>query len=239
MQINWNYIKLIALLIAVTGLYAFSNERSSVRKISQIKIEFVGDQNLYITEGTVNKLLIQSYGSLNNVPKEKLVLNTIEKVIQANKMVKSAQVYLTVNGKLETKIVQRKPIGRIEGSSKFYLDDEGKRMPLSMSHSARVPIITGNITGKSLEDVYEILKYINEDSFLRKNVIGIHVEAEDDYQLKFRMEQFVVNLGGVDSLEEKFNNFKAFYAKANKDKTLEEYNVVSLEFNNQVVCTKI
>ncbi len=239
MRINWNYIKVIALLIVVTGLYAFSNQRSAAKKIKEIQIEFVGGQNLYITEGMVNKLLIQNYGNLNNVPKEKLVLNTIEKVIEANKMVKSAQVYLTVNGTLASKIVQRKPIGRIEGSSKFYLDDEGKRMPLSMSHSARVPIITGNITGKSLEDVYEILKYINEDSFLRKNVIGIHVEAEDDYQLKFRMEQFIVNLGGIDSLEEKFNNFKAFYAKANKDKTLEEYNVVSLEFNNQVVCTKI
>ncbi len=239
MQVNWNYIKVLALLITVTGLYAFSNQRSATKKINEIEIEFVGDQNLYITEGMVNKLLIQNYGNLNNVPKEKLVLNTIEKVIEANKMVKSAQVYLTVNGKLATKIVQRKPIGRIEGSSKFYLDDEGKRMPLSMSHSARVPIITGNITGKSLEDVYEILKYINEDEFLRKNVVGIHVEAEDDYQLKFRMEQFVVNLGGVDGLDEKFNNFKAFYAKANKDKTLEEYNVVSLEFNNQVVCTKI
>lgn len=239
MRISSNHIKIFALLLAIIGLYAFSNQRSANRKINEIQIEFVGDQNLYITEGMVNKLLIQKYGSLNNVPKEKLVLNSIEKVIEANKMVKSAQVYLTVNGKLATKIVQRKPIGRIEGSSKFYLDDEGKNMPLSMSHSARVPIITGNITGKSLEDVYEILKYINEDEFLRKNVIGIHIEAEDDYRLKFRMEQFVVNLGGIDSLEEKFNNFKAFYAKANKDKTLEEYNVVSLEFNNQVVCTKI
>ena len=75
MRINWNYIKVIALIIAVTGLFAFSNGRSDVRKISQIQIEFVGDQNLYITEGMVNKLLIQSYGSLNNVPKEKLVLN--------------------------------------------------------------------------------------------------------------------------------------------------------------------
>ena len=53
------------------------------------------------------------------------------------------------------------------------------------------------------------------------------------------MEQFVVNLGGVDKLDEKFNNFKAFYTKANKDKTLGNYNMVSLEFNNQVVCTKI
>lgn len=239
MKINWNYFKVIALLIVITGLYAFSNRRNDAKTVNGVNIEFVGNQSLYITQAMVNKLLIQNYGSLTNVPKEKLVLNTIEKVIETNEMVKSAQVYLTVNGELTTKIVQRKPIGRIEGDSKFYLDDEGKRMPFSVSHSARVPIITGNITGKSLEDVYEILKYINDDNFLRKNVIGIHVESEDKYQLKFRMEQFVVNLGGADNLDEKFNNFKAFYTKANKDKTLENYNMVSLEFNNQVVCTKI
>ena len=239
MKINWNYIKIIALFVAIIGLYAFSNHRSNVKKIDEINIEFVGDQNLYITEAMVNKLLIQSYGSLKNMPKEKLVLNKIEKIIETNKMVKNAQVYLTIEGELEARIEQRKPIGRIEGESKFYLDEDGKRMPLSMSHSARVPIITGNVTGKSLEDVYEILKYINEDQFLRQNVIGIHVEDVDKYQLRFRMEQFTVHLGGIDGLEEKFNNFKAFYTKANRDKTLDNYNVVSLEFNNQVVCTKI
>jgi len=239
MRINWNYIKIITLMVIVTGLYAFSNHRSNVKKVNDINIEFVGNQNLYITEAMVNKLLIQNYGSLKNVPKEKLALNTIEKIIERNKMVKNAQVYLTINGELEARIEQRKPIGRIEGESKFYLDEDGKRMPLSMSHSARVPIITGNVTGESLEDVYEILKYINGDEFLRKNVIGIHVEDVDKYQLRFRMEQFTVHLGGIDGLEEKFNNFKAFYTKANRDKTLDNYNVVSLEFNNQVVCTKI
>ncbi len=239
MRFNFDYLKLALLLVTVMALYAFSNERGKTRKINGLHIEFIGDQTLYLTEDTVNKLLIQNYGTLTNVAKENLVLNTIEKVIEANKMVKNAEVYLTVNGKLSTKIEQRKPIGRIEGVSTSYLDDEGKIMPLSNSHSARVPIITGNITGKSLEDVYEILKYINEDEFLLKNVIGIHVEAENKYQLKFRLEQFVVILGGVDNLEAKFNNFKAFYAKANKDKTLDAYNIVSLEFNNQVVCTKI
>ncbi len=239
MRINWNYIKIIVLIIAVSGLYAFSNYRSELKKVNGIHIEFVGDQNLYITEGMVDKLLIQSYGNLVNMPKEKLDLNSIEKIIEANEMVKSAKVFITVDGELASKIVQRRPIGRIQGSSRFYLDDEGKRMPLSINHSARVPIITGNVTGESLEDVYEILKYINEDDFLRKNVIGIHIENLGKYQLRFRMEQFVVNLGDADGLEEKFNNFKAFYTKANRDKTLKEYNIVSLEFNNQVVCTKI
>ena len=239
MKTKWNTLKLIALMICITGLYAFSNQRNAARKIDGITIKFVGKDNVYLTQGTVNKLLIQKYGPLSNVAKDKVVLNTIESVIETNDMVKSAQVYLTINGELTSKIAQRQPIGRVEGISKFYLDEEGRRMPLSRHHSARVPIITGKITGKGLEDAYVILNYINKDEFLRKNVIGIHIEEEGKYQLKFRVENFVVNLGDVEDLEMKFNNFKAFYAKATKDQSLGEYEIVSLEFNNQVVCTKI
>ncbi|WP_298794468.1 cell division protein FtsQ/DivIB [uncultured Allomuricauda sp.] len=239
MRINWNYIKLAFLGVAIGGLYGFADYRSKQKKVTDISINFLGDNSLYLTETSVNKLLIQNYGPLKNRSKEQLALNTIEEVILSNDMVKNAQVYLTINGELISKIVQRKPIGRIEGVSKFYLDDLGKRMPLSNNHSARVPIITGEITGKTLEDAYTILNYINEDDFLRKNVIGIHIEEEGKYQLKFRLENFVVNLGGVENLNEKFKNFMAFYAKATKDNSLEKYAVVSLEFDNQVVCTKI
>ncbi|MFT0716364.1 cell division protein FtsQ/DivIB [Flagellimonas lutimaris] len=239
MRINWDYIKLAFLSVAVVALYGFADQRNQKRMVDNVSVKFVGDNNLYLTEDAVNKLLIQNYGPLENTPKEQLVLNTIEEVILSNDMVKNAQVYLTVNGELVSKIVQRKPIGRIEGVSKFYLDDRGERMPLSKHHSARVPIITGKITGKTLEDAYVILDYINKDDFLRKNVIGIHIEDEGKYQLKFRMENFVVNLGGVDNLNKKFSNFMAFYAKATKDNSLEDYATVSLEFNNQVVCTKI
>ena len=239
MRINWDYIKLAVLSVAVVALYGFADQRNQKRVVDTVSIKFVGDNNLYLTEDAVNKLLIQNYGPLKKRPKEQLVLNTIEEVILSNDMVKNAQVYLTVNGELVSKIVQRKPIGRIEGVSKFYLDDWGERMPLSKHHSARVPIITGKITGKTLEDAYVILDYINNDNFLRKNIIGIHIEEEGKYQLKFRMENFVVNLGGVDNLNKKFSNFMAFYVKAAKDNSLEDYATVSLEFNNQVVCTKI
>ena len=239
MRINWDYIKLTFLSVAVVALYGFAGQRNQQKKVENVTVKFVGESNLYLTEDAVNKLLIQNYGPLKNTPKEQLVLNTIEEILLSNDMVKNAQVYLTVNGELVSKIVQRKPIGRIEGVSKFYLDDQGKRMPLSKYHSARVPIITGKITGKTLDDAYVILDYINQDDFLRKNVIGIHIEEEGNYQLRFRMENFVVNLGGVDNLNKKFKNFMAFYAKAAKDNSLEDYATVSLEFNNQVVCTKI
>ncbi|MEC7772503.1 MAG: hypothetical protein VX798_15070 [Bacteroidota bacterium] len=239
MRINWDHIKLAFLSVTVVALYGFADQRNQKKKVNDVTIKFVGEDNLYLTEDAVNKLLIQKYGPLENTLKEQLVLNTMEEIILSNDMVKNAQVYLTVNGELVSKIVQRKPIGRIEGVSRFYLDDQGERMPLSKHHSARVPIITGKIIGKTLEDAYVILDYINHDDFLRKNVIGIHIEDEGKYQLKFRMENFVVNLGGVDNLNKKFKNFMAFYAKAAKDNSLEDYVTVSLEFNNQVVCTKI
>ncbi|UJH68202.1 cell division protein FtsQ/DivIB [Allomuricauda sp. SCSIO 65647] len=239
MRVNADHIKLSVLVLAIIGLYGFSNHRSNLKKVNEISIKFLGDNDLYLTEATVNKLLMKNYGSLKNRPKEEVALNTIEQLVESNAMVKNAQVYFTVNGDLITKIVQRRPIGRVEGASKFYLDDQGKHMPLSKNHSARVPIITGKITGKSLEDAYTILEYINKDEFLRMNVIGIHIEDEGSYQLKFRMENFVVDLGGIENLNEKFKNFMAFYAKATKDKTLEKYATVSLEFENQVVCTKI
>jgi len=52
------------------------------------------------------------------------------------------------------------------------------------------------------------------------------------------MEDFLVDLGEANKLENKFNNFKAFYGKARKDGTLGKYSSVSLEFSNKVVCTK-
>lgn len=239
MRVNWSNVKLIVLVCCTTMLYAFADARSSGRKIHDLRIHFVEGENLYLTESMVNKLLIQNYGPLRNLPKERVVLNTIESVLQTHDMVKDAQVYLTVDGELNTKITQRQPVGRVAGERSFYLDDQGLQMPLSPNHSARVPIITGEITGKTLEDAYVILKYINQDPFLSKNVIGIHIQGESDYQLKFRLEHFVVRLGDITDLDEKFKNFKAFYTKATQENTLLSYQVVSLEFENQVVCTKI
>ena len=102
MKINWNIVKLIVLLVAIVGLYAFSNQRNNHKTIAELDIQFADGENLYVTTGMVNKLLIQKFNGFEIVPKENLVLNTMEKALEANEMVKNAQVYLTVNGKLTT-----------------------------------------------------------------------------------------------------------------------------------------
>ena len=239
MRINWTLLKVLGLVVVLVLLYGFSNHRNEGKTITGFQIVFLDGNDLYLTEEAVNKLLIQNYGSVKNSLKETIVLNTIEEVIQSNPMVKSAQVYLSLEGELISRIRLRKPVGRVEGTTQFYLDDSGERMPLSRYHSARVPIITGKITGPALQDAYKILTYVNSDEFLQKNVIGVHIQDEGNYILKLRIENFAVRLGSAENLDEKFKNFMAFYVKASKDNSLDSYATVSLEFDNQVVCTKI
>ena len=238
MSTKLNLLKNSAVVLVTLALYGFSQHRASLRNPSEFTVNFIGEEKLYITYEAVNKLLIQKFGPLKNLAKDEVILDSIEETILANDMIKNAQVYSTVNGQLKANIVQRTPIGRVHGPAKYYLDDEGKHMPLSPFYAARVPMITGKVTEEALSDIYKLIGFVNKDGFLKKNIIGIKAVSDQTYQLRFRLDDFVIHLGSVENLSKKFTNFKAFYAKATKDKNLDAFSKVNLEFDNQIVCTK-
>ena len=238
MKINRNYIKILTILVLIVSLYSFTNVRNNKRVLEKVDIKILDSENLFVTHPMVNKLLIQNNVEVTNITKEKLVLNKLEEALNSNKMVENAQVYLSVNGKLGVEIKQRTPIVRLGGNNPCYLDVNGKVMPLSPIFSARVPLVTGNVSKDNLDDIYKLAMFVRNDEFLSKNVIGIHQKG-NDFELKFRIENFVIKLGKVENLEKKFNNLKAFYQKALKDNSLNDYAIVDLQYKNQVVCAKI
>jgi cell division protein FtsQ len=226
------------LLVLVGFLFAFSSSRNKSKKISELEVKFLGDNNLYITQESVNKLLIQNGETVTNVPKEILDLNGLENALKSNAMIKTAEVYLTVDGKVRADVIQRKPIARVSTNASYYIDDEGKYMPLSTNYTAHVPIVTGYVDKNNLANIYEIAIKINKDDFLNTHIVEIHQNQDQSLSLKTRVYDFVIELGDLKNLEKKINNLKAFYQKAQKDNTLSHYNKVNLQFNNQVVCTK-
>ena len=230
---------MIVLLGLVVFLFAFSSVRNAKRKVSAPHVNFVGDNNLFITNETVSKLLIQNYGSVKNVPKETLVLGQLENALKSNPMIKTAEVYLAVSGVLNAEIEQKTPIARVSTNASYYIDDEGFYMPLSRNYSARVPLVTGYIEKNNLKNVFKIASKIKNDEFLKKNVIEIHQTLDKDIYLKLRQCPFLVQLGDVSFLDKKINNLKAFYQKSLKEETLNNYSKVNLQFDSQVICTKI
>ena len=238
MRVNWNFIKGLFLLGLVSFLFAFSSIRNNERSLEKVAVNFMGETNLYITEASVNKLLIQNEEGVASVTKEILDLNELESVLKSNPMIKTAQVYLTVNGEVRADVVQRKPIARVNTNASYYIDDEGLFMPLSSNYSARVPLVTGHVRKNNLSNVYNIAKKIHDDRFLKTHIVEIHQKQDGSFVLKARVLDFEILIGDMKNLDKKFSNFKAFYQKAKKDKTLKKYSKVNLQFENQVVCTK-
>jgi cell division protein FtsQ len=222
----------------VGGLFAFSNQRNDLRKVVKTNIKFLGDNNLFITDANVSKLLIQNQRPLTEQPKEIIDLNALETALKSNPMIKKAEVFMSVNGELSAEIEQKRPIARVNTNASYYIDDQGVFMPLSSNYSARVPLVTGNVQKNKLHTVFQFAKVVDEDEFLKKLVIEIHQNDDSTIDFKIRKNDFVVHLGSLNQLQKKINNFKVFYQKALKDNILNDYKRVNLKFDKQVICTK-
>lgn len=237
MKRSLGYIKAFVLVAIICLLYGFAEKRHRSRSINEIKVEFTDSENLYVTEEVVNKLLIQKKATVSSIDKETLDLNRVESLLNKHEMIENAEVYLTLDGKLEAKVSQRKPIGRVVGNSSFYLDKNGEMMPLSQFYSARVPLMFG-FDGSNVSKAYTIISYIKNDEFLNRHITGINRLKGDKYALELREQDFELYLGDSSNVALKFNNFKAFYKKAQKENKLDTYKKVNLQFGDQVVCTK-
>ena len=236
MKINWNYIKTITIIALMVFLYGFAEKRNNHREISEVKVLFEEGDNLYIPKEIVNKLLIQNISDLKITSKEAIALNELEARLDNHNMIANAEVYVTVNGLLGAKVMQRKPIARVYGQGVFYIDNDGLKMPLSQYHSARVPLVY-NISENDIPEVYPLLKYALSDTFLTRHLTEVYKQDNGNYTLKLRDTDFEVKMGKMVDFERKINNLKAFYKKALEDKKLNLYSKVNLQFGNQVVCT--
>jgi|TARA_B110000967_G_scaffold116662_1_gene119415 cell division protein FtsQ len=238
MRIDWSFVKGLFLLGLVMFLYAFSSFKNNNRLVSGVSVEFTGEDNVFITSETVNKLLIQSQEKLYFLPKEGIDLKEMEFSLESNDMIKSAQAYLTLNGEVRVKVEQKRPIARVHSSDVFYIDEDGFRMPLSSEHSARVPLVYGVVDNEDFESVYKVASVVYNDSFLKMYITEIFQNEIKEISLKMRLLDFEVLVGNLDNLEIKLRNLKAFYQKAKKDNMLGIYKSVNLQFENQVVCTE-
>ncbi len=236
---SWINLRLLLMLALVIFLFAFTSNRNLQRKIIKTEVIFVENDADFISKKTVNKLLIENKMDVRSIAKEDLNLNKLENSINNNPMVDKAEVYVTVDGVLKAIVKQKAPIARVfDGVGTYYLDNEGNTMPLSGINTARVPLVLGEISSKNRKKLAQVLRVINKDPFLKKNIIGVELDANDDLKMTNRNFDFQIEFGKMVQVENKFNNYKAFFQKAIVDRSLTKYKKINLRFSHQVVCTK-
>jgi cell division protein FtsQ len=227
------------MLALVIFLYAFTTKRNLNRKLSKTEVIFVNEDQLFISSDMVNKLLIENKSDVKTIAKSEVDLKKLENSVNKNVMVEKSDVFVTVDGVLKVKIKQKTPIARVfQNNSSFYIDEQGGKMPLSNLNTARVPILSGNLTNSNSKKISLVLKKIYKDDFLKKNIIGINIMPNNDLVLKNRNYDFEIQFGQPINIERKFNNYKAFFQKEEQDSLLKKYKKINLKFTKQVVCIK-
>lgn len=235
---NWINIRLLLIFSTVSFLYAFSSERNAHRRVRKPQVVFENPENLYMTPEAVNKLLIEKNSPFAAIEKENLDLNKLENAVNAHEMVEKSQVYVSVDGVLKAKVKQKTPVVRVfDGSGSFYIDYQGKKMPLSTLYTERVPLVSGTMDANNPE-LIKVFRSIHDDDFLKKNIIGIRMLPNGALVMKNRNYAYEIDFGRPIHIDRKFKNYKAFFQKAALDSTINNYKRINLIFTQQVVCSK-
>lgn len=235
----WINVRLLLMIGLVLFLYSFTSKRNEGRKTKKTIVEFVNKEAIFISYEAVNKLLIENGEQLKTIGKDKVVLNKLEKMLNEHDMIQKSEVFVSIDGVLKAMVTQRTPIARIfseEGS--FYIDSKGNRMPLSGIQTARLPIVLGKISEENEKEMYDLLWFIYNDDFLKKNITGIEILPSGSLRMTNRNYNYNIEFGKTVEVERKFDNYKAFFQKAVHDTLIDTYKTINLKFTQQVVCTK-
>lgn len=235
----WTNTRLVLILLGLVSLYSFTLKRNGSRKLTKSEVVFVKNDDQFITHEAVNKLLIENKSDAKTITKDRLDLNKLEKSINANDMIEKSEVFVGIDGVLKAVVKQKMPVVRVLGETgSFYIDYEGDKMPLSAIHAARVPLVSGDITKINSKKMRDLFRFIHDDDFLKKNIIGIEILPSGSLIMMSRDYNYHIEFGKTMNVEKKFNNYKAFFQKAVQDSSITKYKNINLKFTQQVVCTK-
>ncbi|MBN2214583.1 MAG: hypothetical protein JW723_10085 [Bacteroidales bacterium] len=195
-------------------------------------------------------------------PVNEISLKETERILLELPAIKSAECYVTEDGRLHIRATIRKPVVRIINihNKGYYLDSEGYIFPLSEHFSPMVLIANGriqepfdlnrtrnifvqnpdNMTGSKrvIYDLLMLVNYINQNDLWRAQFEQIYVNEAYEFELIPRVGPHIILFGGIDNYEEKLENLKTLYTEGFNKSGWNEYVFINLKFRNQIICSK-
>lgn len=167
-------------------------------------------------------------------------VRSLEKALTNHPFISEAECYLTSGGKVRIEVYQRIPLLRVMSSNgdNYYIDNKGKTMPIQDT-SVHVAVATGFIDRKfARKELYELAMYLQTDPFWKSQIEQINVTSKQELELVPRVGDHLIFLGKGEDYQEKFRRLKIFYSEALNKVGWNKYERISIEFNNQIICTK-
>lgn len=229
-------LKLLTMFFLVIFLAAFSIVRNGERTIDFNSINYLDSKFKFISVESVDKLLKQSDSISLKLMKRNLNLGSLERIINKNAFIYSAEVSLSLDSEIGIKIIEKEPVFRVL-KDKYYIDSSGDKMPLSKNYSERIPLILKDIDSTKLISLGMLGDYFKNDNFLNGHIIGLEI-INNEFIFHVNNFSYLVKMKDLNQYKNRFKNYKAFYKSALNDSILDKASSINLNFKNQVIVQK-
>jgi cell division protein FtsQ len=81
-------------------------------------------------------------------------------------------------------------------------------------------------------------KIINNDSFLKSQIVQIHINNNGYFEFIPRIGNQRILFGLAENMENKFKKIKLFYTNGPQVKELNNYDTLNVIYKNQIICSK-
>lgn len=217
--------------------------------------------NQFVTPEAFKQLINSRFPDIDKQPASEGTLNTLKQLVEGNPFVRRAAIYRTINGDICVRVSQRNPLVRVINSrgQGYYIDREGKTMPLSDRYTSRVMLVSGHIqttfnqpldlaedkplaqisaSEQRLRDVFTLASYIDQSPLWRSLIDQVVVTQRGHFELVPMNGAHVIEFGNLENMEEKFRKLDIFYRTGIRQMGWNHYSRINLMYNRQVVCTK-
>ncbi|BAV95251.1 cell division protein FtsQ [Ichthyobacterium seriolicida] len=153
--------------------------------------------------------------------------------------IENVSVYRKVKDDVYIDIKNATPTMRVfERDSSYYVDKSGKKMSLYSNCVKAVPVIFGSVNKSNIDEVNKLIAVIKNDSVLKYYINSIRINEKGVFTLYPCVGKYVIRLGHLNDLDEKFFKLNTLYRYLLKDLEENKYISIDLRFDHQVVCTK-
>lgn len=229
------------LFLYVISSFVFAQKRVNEKVCEEFIIELKDSSRMHLLSTAEARRIIKSKNLYPvGKPIEKVDLDAIEKSLQEMKQVKNVACFRLPGGNVKVEIEQRTPLLRvISPSGSYFIDLEGRDMPISRVQSVYLPVATGNIQKEfASKDLYKFALFLQDNSFWNAQIEQIVVQDTSNIILIPRVGSHTILLGKADNLESKFKKLKKLYDDGFTEIGWNKYRSVDLRFKNQVICSK-
>lgn len=282
MTITRNTKILLYILFAVVLLVAIivCNIVRQNTQIGEVQVALRYDNNdALVSVATIEQMVARSMPTLRSQLVKEVNTEKIRSVVMSNPYIERCEVSVSVGCNVVIKAVQRTPVVHVfmsplqrksvSGDSavvstipatEFYLDKEGKYMPISSEGTCNVLVGNGEFreplsrnhskfdaqklakskkwSSAGIVQMWQLSRFLYDHPDYGELFDQVYLSPDGDLYLVPKVGDHVVLVGDAHQLNEKFQDLMVFYRNGMNRVGWNVYKQVSLKYKNQVICTK-